>query len=212
MKKMYYAILAIAVFFVSCNFSEETECYGPETQGNISFVTSFDYDSIRVYLGNQRICYGDMGGYSCDVICKTSLDSGYKLTILKSGGFMSSYMKDENGREKCIMTDAYPPWFYFSCSFNGGQEHVDMQVSTLTIETFRNGSEKIYKMENFIPGGGYSKFFPVEDPKIWVDVGNELSPGIGTNLSGMERIGCNNEMCLFQEPFLDEEFCFDVEN
>lgn len=62
MKKIYYAILAIAVFFVSCNFSEETECYGPETQGNISFVTSFDYDSIRVYLGNQRICYGDMGG------------------------------------------------------------------------------------------------------------------------------------------------------
>ena len=214
MKKVSLTILAfIGCFLMSCTFDGKIECFGPETQSDFSIYTGFDYDSIHIYLGTQRVCYGDMGGYDHEVYCKTSLDSGYKFIRLESGGFMSdSYGVDINGREKCLMTDVFPPLFYFFCSFNGARDGIDVQISTLTIEVFHNGFIEISKMENFAPSGEASGFIPVDDPVILLDTSGVTSSKIKIGLLNWRRIGCNNEWCLFRDSFVKNEFCYDKDD
>ena len=214
MKKVCLTILAfIGCFLMSCTFDGKSECFGPETEGIISIYTGFDYDSIRIYLGSQRICYGDMGGYTRDAYCKTSLDSGFRLITLESGGFLSDFYRvEEYGREKGVVMDEYPLSFFYYCTFNGVHDDVDMQMSTLTIETFHNGSVRTSKMENFVPGNELSVLIPVDDPVIWLDAGDVSPVKLKGGLLDWNRFECNDEWCLFREPYVENEFCYDKDD
>lgn len=209
MKKFCLIFFAVVgCVLMSCYEGGDVECGGSEILSDISYVTTSDFDSIRVYLGNKRICYGNMGGFDRTVYCKTSLDSAYDLIVIESGGFRN-YTVDKKGMEKCIALEKFPPWFQFSCSFNSVNDDVDMKMSTLTIELFYGENEKKSVIENFIPGGIMSYFVSVADTNLYLGADESLKPNGKSDWTDWTRNACTDGLCLLQKLLPDREYCFE---
>ena len=208
MKKICLIIfVAVAYVLMGCYEGGDEECYGVEQEGYIVYVSTSDFDSAQVYLGNGRLCYVGKGENSSvkKKKCKTSFITGYETVQVEFGD--GSFYNGTGG--ECLNLEEYPQWHDFACSFNEVLDGVDMTVADLTIEIFSKDSVNRVVVKNFDTRGKRTYFALDADTTILRGVDDSRHPYVSIGFPDLEHLGCYNGLCVFQDSFPVDKFCYE---
>ena len=207
MKRGCLIVLAVVVCaLVSCYEGGDEECYGVEKEGYIVYVSTSDFDSAQVYLGNNRICYVGNGkdSFAKKTKCKTSLSSNYEMVQVEFG---DAVYRGTGG--ECLAMSDYSLWFSFSCSFNEMRDGINMENADLTIDIFSKDSVNKVVVKNFDTRGKRSVFAIETDTTVLRGSDDSRHPYAAIEFPSLNHLGCYDGLCVFQDSFPAEEFCYE---
>ena len=195
MRKIWLVIFAVVAFaLMGCPADDNLECYGRESFATIDYIATSNFDSARIYLGDNKICYAGQEGTAIRRSCKTALGSSYEIVEIGDS-------------EKCLASDEYPQWFWFSCSFNEELDGVNMEKTNLTIEVFSSDSVNKAVIKNFNLRGKTSDFIRASDSTFLLNRGESLHPFLTIGPSKLDEMECYDGFCYFQEAFPASSLC-----
>lgn len=207
MRKIWLVIFVVVAYvLMSCYEGGDEECYGVEQEGYIVYVSTSDFDSAQVYLGNGRLCYVGKGENSSvkQKRCKTSFITGYETVLVEFGDGRNNGTGGE-----CLNLEEYLQWFDFGCSFNEVLNGVDMTVADLTIEIFSKDSVNRVVVKNFDTRGKRSFFAFDADTTFLQGSGDSRHPYVTVESPTLSRLGCYNGLCVFQDSFIGDKICYE---
>ena len=195
MRKIWLVIFAVVAFaLMGCPADDNLECYGRESFATIDYIATSNFDSARIYLGDNQICYAGQEGTAIRKSCKLSLKSDYKIV-------------DDGDGVNCLASDEYPQWFWFSCSFNEELDGVNMEIADLTIEVFSNDSVNKTIIKNFNLRALTSGFIPASDTTNFWRIDELVRLFVDPVYSQFWRKGCYDGLCVFQDKFPAASLC-----
>ncbi len=214
MKKLYCFLFSLLSFLLLACFDDDLSCYPKEDFSGLNFISDFEIDSVRLYIGGKSVCenttnsntiknpskYGNLGRLNKWVLCKTSEENNY-LTLFS--------FSEEIG-DSCLQTE--DKWNVFICTFNQTLSNIDLSTGKLNVQYFYGDFVDELNFEKLKLEGLFNNVvFEKDTTRLFSYTEGTILPYFDNFISPSEwtRIGCADGYCIATQPMLKREFCYE---
>ena len=194
-KILTFFLISAGTLFWGC-YEGDLECSESSHFVSLDVITTNNTDSVRFYINNMQVCYGNVGTYHEMTICDDSLATGYMVAV------------NDVENVKCVESEK-KIWQVFHC-FIG--ELSDVNADVLDLELFDSTNLENVSFSRIALGGLYINIIPEQDTAKWFGYkDNPIRPYFSefNAPSVSTRMGCFDGYCIAALPMTEKKICWD---